>query len=193
LQILDAGNCPVEPSIGYWYYSDPAGSITEANLAASFYYTAQVCLNGHATTSRLESSPELASNFCPVCGAHTISSCPKCNAKIRGDYEVPGIVAIGFLYTPPNYCHNCGQGLPWTVERIRAAETLAEEIEGLTPEERQLLKQSITELTSDSTRTELATVRYKRLVKKAGATIGPALNKIVVAIATEGAKKLLGL
>lgn len=103
------------------------------------------------------------------------------------------MVALGFEYHPPNYCYNCGEAFPWTAERIAAAQTLADESDGLTEEEKKQLKASIPDLTKDSARTELAAVRYKRLIKKAGAVVGPALNKIAVEIATEGAKKLLGL
>jgi hypothetical protein len=157
-----------------------------------YYNTAQVCRNGHPTTSCLELSPELSSKFCPQCGADTISSCPQCNANIRGEYKVPGVVVFGSRYSPPSYCFSCGAAFPWTAERIKTAQELADEIDELSPNERRQLKDSIVDLTKDN-RTELASVRYKKLIEKAGAGVASAMNKIVVAVATEGAKKLLGL
>jgi hypothetical protein len=171
---------------------DRVRKIFEDEPVSGYYFTAQVCMNGHATTSRLEQCPESASKFCPDCGTSTISNCPKCKANIRGDYEVPGIAVIGFGYSAPSYCFNCGAAFPWTAERIKTAEELAEEIEELSPVERQQLKDSIADLTKDTSRTELASVRYKKLMRKAGAGVASAMNKIVVAVATEGAKKLLG-
>lgn len=65
-------------------------------------------------------------------------------------------------YTPPSYCFNCGAAFPWTAERIEAAQELADEIDGLEPDERRLLEKSIDELTKDTARTNLAAVRYKK-------------------------------
>jgi len=85
------------------------------------YHTAQVCLEGHPVTDSIERSPELMQEHCSKCGNPTITQCPRCQAAIRGDYDVPGVCAIGFPYEPPSYCHACGAAFPWTEARIRAA------------------------------------------------------------------------
>jgi hypothetical protein len=78
------------------------------------YDTMQVCLNGHQITDRYDSSPEFRQNFCEKCGAETISECKNCGTKIRGHYDVEGVVAIGSSKEVPNYCHDCGEPYPWT-------------------------------------------------------------------------------
>lgn len=156
------------------------------------YLTAEVCLNGHYTTDSIERYPEMCSKHCPKCGAETVTQCPNCSTNIRGDYFVPGIV-VATNYHPPNYCHNCGNPLPWTQQKISAAQELVDEIEELSKEDRNILKQSISELTQDSPRTELASVRYKKLLKKSSEAIGQAITSAVTSVATEAAKKLLGL
>jgi hypothetical protein len=152
-----------------------------------------VCLNGHPTTSDCELSPELRSKFCAKCGATTISACPECNANIRGHYYVPGVISVGGKYQPPNFCHNCGKSLPWTSRSIEAAKELTDEIDTLTAEEKGALKATFEDLTADSPKTQVATVRYKKFLAKVGPVLGDTLNKIVVPVATEAVKKMLGL
>ena len=58
------------------------------------YYTAEVCINGHCISSRVEDSPELRSKFCPFCGSETITHCTNCSVNIRGEITGrPGAVA----------------------------------------------------------------------------------------------------
>ena len=157
-----------------------------------YYNTAQVCLNGHAVTSDAEGMPEQRAAFCGLCGEATVMRCPGCNANIRGDYEVPGVVGV-FSYSPPSYCHSCGKPLPWTARRIEAANEVADEIDSLSDDEKKILKESIVDLTRDTPKTDVASLRYKKFLKKAGSAAAEILNKIVVSVATEAAKKHLGL
>jgi hypothetical protein len=156
-----------------------------------FHLTAEVCLSGHTTTSGVERLPELTAKFCRHCGAETIQACPNCNSPIRGDYEVPGVVAIGFRYAPPNHCYNCGAAFPWKTAKLAAAKEHAAEIEGLDAAERTQLQSAIDDLAAGGARTDLAASRFKRLMKKAGETVGGGLYKIVVDVASEAAKKAL--
>ena len=156
------------------------------------YHTAEVCIKGHHTTSSIEMNPEFRSKYCPQCGAATITKCPGCSTNIRGSHYSPHVLTIR-SYHLPNYCHYCGEPLPWTQQRMSAAQELVDEIEDLSEEDRIILKQSILELAQDSPKTEVASVRYKKLLKKSGESIGQALNSMVTSLATEAAKKLLGL
>lgn len=157
------------------------------------YHTAEVCLDGHCTTPSLERRPELRSQYCTECGSKTITQCPNCSANIRGRHVVPNVVGPGTEYKPPNYCHSCGKPLPWTERKISAAQELVEEIEELSEDEKEILKQSIFELSQDSPRTELASIRYKKLLSKCRDYARQSLNSTVTSILTESAKKLLGL
>ncbi len=72
----------------------------------------QVCLNGHQITSSYLVNPEYKKDRCPDCGKPTITSCPSCNAPIKGHMFVDGITDL----TPdpvPHYCDNCGDPYPW--------------------------------------------------------------------------------
>ena len=159
----------------------------------SYYYTAEVCLNGHYTTGRVEDSPERRSKYCPDCGSETITKCSNCSTNIRGYYETAGVIAIGFSWSPSKFCHACGEPYPWTATGLTAAQKLADELDELTKAEKDQLKQSISQLITDTPQTELASIRYKRIFSKISETSGAALNNIIVSIATEAAKKYLNL
>jgi hypothetical protein len=156
----------------------------------SRYLGAEVCLSGHSTTSGIEYSPELTAKFCATCGAETIRVCPACNASIRGDYHVPGFLSTA-EYIPPNHCYNCGTAFPWKTAKVQAAKEHVAEIEELDEGEKNQLQGAIDDLAAGGARTELAASRFKRLMKKAGQTVGSGLYKIVVDVASEAAKKAL--
>jgi hypothetical protein len=78
----------------------------------------QVCLNGHQITDSYNSAPALRRAFCAQCGAETIIACPVCNYPIKGDFRVPGVVAIGFPTSVPEHCENCGKPYPWAKNKV---------------------------------------------------------------------------
>lgn len=154
------------------------------------YQTAQVCLNGHTITSSLETTSTLGAKFCDQCGAETICVCPSCNAKIRGYYHMDGVIG-GFGYSPPNFCFSCGKAFPWTVSKLEAAKELADEFDELTADERKKLKGAIDDLVQNSPKTEVAAVRYKKIVKKLGAGTASALREVLIDVLSEAVKKSL--
>lgn len=152
---------------------------------------AQVCVKGHAITDSLGRSPELGQDFCTRCGSKTITQCESCKTKIRGNLIVPGVVAVGFTYHPPKFCHKCGEPYPWTKNALKAANNLATEIENLNSKEKEILKQSFGELINDSPNTQVVALRVKKIMNKAGEASTAALKEIIIGFLTETAKKLV--
>jgi hypothetical protein len=150
---------------------------------------AELCLNGHVITGDIENEPEKTSEFCKECGAKTIRNCPKCGTPFRGDHVYHGQVT---WMTTPNYCYGCGAAFPWMVTKIAAAKEHAAEIEGLDEHERQQLPGIIDDLASGGPRTELAVGHFNRIMKKVAPTVGSVLQRVVVDVASETAKKWLG-
>jgi hypothetical protein len=74
---------------------------------------------------------------------------------------------------------------------LAAAKALAGEVEGLSNDERESLGSSLDDLTTDTPKTEVAASRVKRLIAKSGNVAADALNKILVTVATEYAKKII--
>ncbi len=130
-------------------------------MGDSWYDTAQVCVNGHVINSMSVSSPQHNSVFCGACGAPTITACQSCKTPIKGHYHIPGFLG-GFGYSPPSFCHNCGNPYPWVEGRLRAAQELTQELDTLSPEERGILEKSLDDLVRDTPQTTLAATRDSR-------------------------------
>lgn len=160
------------------------------------YDIAQVCIKGHIITSRFASRPESRKQFCDKCGAATITNCQNCNSPIRG-YSHPiiddsGGLVMGFsLSAPPSFCPDCGKPYPWTEAKLKAAQELADELEGLSQEEREILKKSFDDIVRDTPQTIVAANQFKRLAAKVGKIAAEQLRKLVVDIASETAKKII--
>lgn len=154
------------------------------------YDIALICLNGHVINSMLRASPEPGgtTKFCQECGSETVSTCPNCHTDIRG-HELGTLV----FYYAPKYCHNCGAPYFWTKKRIDALKQIASEEEKLSKEEREQLSLAIDDLIKDTPATDLAALRFKRLVAKISKEGWEAMKSILIDIATEAAKGKLGL
>lgn len=114
------------------------------------YDVAQICLNGHVIISESMLSACFKSDFCRKCGQPTITTCPHCNTSIRGEYQVPGVISTFSRFILPSFCHSCGKPYPWTEAKIKAAQELAEEMEGLSEDQRVILKRSIDDIVADT-------------------------------------------
>src|SRR6266581_2283192 len=130
----------------------------------SVYDVAQVCLNGHVTNGFSRSSPEFNETFCSNCGERTITVCPACNHAIRG--QIAGSMIVSF--PAPSFCHNCGEAYPWTARSLTAARELAEELENLGTEEKQILSKSLDDLVRDTRKLLLLWFDSKTFMRKAG-------------------------
>jgi len=154
------------------------------------YDIAQICPNGHVANSMAASYPDSNQDFCEKCGEATIMACPHCNSAIRGDYHVPGVFGT-FKYHPPAYCHNCGKPFPWTERKIQAALELASEVGGLSKEEAEQFKESVSDIVRDTPRTQVGAVHFKKLLARMGQQAAQAIRDIVVDIVSESAKKII--
>lgn len=159
----------------------------------SWHDVAQICLNGHVVNRATKQSPQLSKKFCSLCGAPTLTHCERCKNEIQGEYHMPGIVAIGFSFPAPPFCSHCGAPFPWTEAKLQAARDLTQELDGLTPTEKEALSKSLDDLVKDTPQTQVAATRFKKLLSKASKEGGAALREILVSVLSETAKKTLGL
>lgn len=141
------------------------------------YDVGQVCLNGHEINSFHREQPELSRDYCPQCGAKTITACPQCGALIRGGSRggFNGYQRWGMDVTP--YCPDCGKPYPWTEELLKAAEQLAFELEELTPHDRELLAHSWEHIIAETPQSEVTVLRVKKLLRK----VSPEIAKVIMA------------
>ena len=119
-----------------------------------------------------------------------MTHCPSCTAHIRGDYDVPGVIGF-FHYSLPAHCHNCGGAFPWTKRKVESAVELVEVGGGLSEIELTQLRTDLTELTRDSPKTQVASLRFKRAMGKVGGSVAQGVREIVVDVVSEAAKKMM--
>ena len=156
------------------------------------YDVAQICENGHIITSTLSSYPRHGRKFCEKCGAPTIYACPKCNKPIPGYYRVAGVISSSTIELP-GFCGECGAPFPWAETALSELHEIAKMVDGLSDEERDQLQAAIDELVKDTPRTERAALTMKTLAPKLGQEAWGAMRAILVSVATEAAKRGMGL
>lgn len=156
----------------------------------SDYYTMMVCENGHVITDELEQSSR-GSAFCDDCGAPNITTCQECGTPIRGGLIDSGVLMIGFNSSAPKYCHNCGQPYPWTSRSIEALRELVNLDDGLSTEEVNDLTKSAKDLMSETPRTKVAAMKFKKILSRAGKETVSAVRDLFVDIVAETAKKTI--
>ena len=152
------------------------------------YDVMQVCLNGHQITDSAEMMPHHMKPFCPECGEKTIAACPECNAPIQGHLKG----ALSVRQSPVrNNCHQCGTAYPWRQHALAAAVEVVEmELEGQDATDAAAL---IAAVSVDTPRTELSALKLKKLLGKLSKPVYDVAIKIVSDVASETAKKALGL
>jgi hypothetical protein len=101
----------------------------------------------------------------------------------RGSF-VPG-------YAPPAYCHNCGSPFPWLERKLLAAQNLAATLEDLSAEDRETLDRTLPDLVKDTPATQVAAVRFKRIMTKIGKGGVGMFRELLVDVLSEAAKKVL--
>lgn len=156
----------------------------------SFTDTAQICLNGHVINDSFHKSSQLNKKFCPNCGEATITECPECHKPIAGEIHYSNVWGA-HSYKLPAYCIECGKPYPWTVTKLKAAKDLANELDELNSEEQKVLENSIEEVTKDNPQAQVGAARINKIMKKVGKASADILQKIIIEVASETAKKVL--
>ena len=154
------------------------------------YDVMQVCLNGHKTSEYAETMPQFSKPHCPTCGERTIKACPDCQAPIHGHYHSPGVISISD--TPvPNNCYSCGTAYPWRQAAIANAIEVLEM--DLTGQDALDAPELIRAIASETPRSEIAALKLKRILPKLGKATYDVAIKVISDLASETAKKTLGL
>jgi len=158
---------------------------------------AQVCRNSHVitTTAGVAYEQGRLRPRCSTCGEETFVTCPNCHEAIKGAWppDSSGLIEVPGFRGLANYCPNCGEPYPWTAAKIAAAKELVTELDGLSGDERALLSRDLADLIRDTPRTDVATVRFKKLWLKAKGPAKAALEHAAKEIFTAAVKGALGL
>ena len=159
-------------------------------LTMGIYRTAEICPNGHVSTSSADAYPQHREKFCSQCGEKTTIECAECGSPLRGDYYVEGVFGLN-SYTPPAFCHNCGNAFEWTKRKISNAVALVTEGDILTAEELAQFEIDLTDLTKNTPATHVASIRFNKYMSKLGSKIADGVKSIIVDVLSETAKKAI--
>jgi hypothetical protein len=81
--------------------------------------------------------------------------------------------------------------MPWTERKVAAAVELVEVGADLSSEEVAQFRSDLTDLTKDSPKTQVASLRFKKLMAKVGKPIASGVRDIVIDVLSETAKKAI--
>lgn len=151
---------------------------------------AQICMNGDLINSSYEASPELNKKHCPQDGESTIIACVECQANIAGRIRYSNVFGPDDFKVPA-FCIECGKAYPWTEKKIAAAKELVKELEGITPNEVQILEASIVEISQNNPQAKVGATRIKKIMEKVTSTSGEVLRSVIIDVASATAKKVL--
>ena len=150
-------------------------------------YPAFICENGHVNSVY---SFTCQDKFCTICGAKIISKCQNCNVTING--RPTGDFGFIGSYNAPAYCHNCGKPHPWTSKAIEAATYMVQEETRLSFDEQQKMIDILPDIVSETPKTQLASIRYKKIIALGG-FIAEGLRDFAVSFACDAFRNYIGL
>lgn len=150
------------------------------------FLNAQICLNGHLVNEDFDEYLPNDLIFCKMCGAKNIYRCLSCNSKIHGQKISDSI------FTLSAYCYSCGKPYPWTEEKIKALNE-AISLSEITDQEKEEFVKNIPDIVSENPRTKVAALKIKMIGAKVGKEIWSVTRDIFVDIASETAKKTMGI
>jgi len=148
-------------------------------------------MNGHCITSSIDVNPERAAQYCGKCGSQTITTCPSCNAPIRGYYVEAGVIDLT-PYVVPAYCHNCGAPYSWTQQALDVATAVIKESE-LSPGDQESLIEVLPAVISETPKSQIASVRLQKLLPLAGKFAADALRQLIIEFGCAFIRQQMGL
>lgn len=95
------------------------------------------------------------------------------------------------MRSAPSYCPECGSAFPWTTASLQALREIAELDEELSKSDVDDLVNSAKDTLSENPKTQVAAMKVRNLLSKAGKMTASAARDILVDIAAESAKRLL--
>ena len=157
-----------------------------------YYQKAAICKNGHLKKYTLEPSASCDLQYCDICGAEIITTCPSCGTYIRGKYYVSGVADLTTYNFVPAYCYHCGLPFPWTQSALDAIEMALDDDDALNSDEKTQVLAALPDIMHETPKTLPASNRLKRILGKTQSTAADIIVKTLTAVACEAAKQILG-
>lgn len=122
-----------------------------------------------------------------------IDKCPSCGSPVRAWYYGGGTVLGNPKYERAAYCKNCVKPYPWTQAALESTAILLQEDTELDEILRNNLVSSLPDIISETPKTQIAIVRFKKAALSVGKFTADALRQFAIDFGCELAKKELGL
>ena len=106
--------------------------------------------------------------------------------------DMPQLPSLIEGYSKPAYCSGCGSPFPWQASGIENLKAVLQEA-GLTAEDRDELDSVLPDGVRDTPKSDSAALRMKRVLSKVGKPLYDVALKVATDVASETAKKTLGL
>jgi hypothetical protein len=153
----------------------------------------QVCLNGHQITACAQSEPTTRQNFCNKCGEKTIDACEDCGAPIRGYRHIAGeVISPSYEMSVPKYCTDCGTAYPWQQSAIENLKEIFKQSD-LSSQDVEIIEAALPDVLRDTPKTESSSLKLKGVLAKVGKPVYDISVKVITDVASETARKILGL
>lgn len=155
------------------------------------YRPAVICRRGHVYSDDATRSP--AAQRCSTCGARLEDACGNCGTMIRGEYFVPGVLALTSDYAPPEFCHSCGAPFPWASRQARIWElqNLLDE-EDLDEADRLTVREQLEALQNPDLDEEEQVQRWNKVTMLAPGIMQSG-RRIIESVASAAVKSQLGI
>lgn len=158
------------------------------------YGTAAVCRRGHVASNDLRLSATHATR-CTECGSDLVYQCLACGTPVRGEYFVGGVISFA-TWGPQDFCHACGDPLPWASwsSRLTALDNVAEHAD-LDPATRRRVASVLEEIGRDGEGYDLASevAAWTRLVDLWPGVRSPAAWRYAAPLISQRAKAQMDL
>jgi hypothetical protein len=160
----------------------------------SYHLGSAICRRGHVETDYLRPSTSgpvrrsgagVAQN-CLKCGATVLTACLNCDLRIRGDYFVPGVIAVSTA-SRPSFCDGCGSAFPWATreERIFELENLLDRV---------VIQDQLRRLTNAELSDRDERQAWSVIGRRAGAALkNPSVVRVLEGLITAGLRNQLGI
>lgn len=152
------------------------------------YYNAIICKNGHVISAIGDNTDK----FCKICGSETITACTQCQTPIRGKI-CNDMLLIGINYELPAYCYKCGAPFPWTVSALDAAKEIINFDSAIPDNEKEMVIHSIPDIISETPKSNIAAIRFKKVMSCAGKFTADALRQFIIDFGCELVKNQIGI
>src|SRR5699024_5448130 len=142
-------------------------------------------------TYNYELTPSKQAKHCQTCGKETVTQCLHCNAAIRGKYNRPNVVTVGYRYSVPSFCHDCGHPYPCTQTLLDNVVEIVGFDEDIGDADKDIITSTILDIIIETSTRPVSRAKYKKHVNRTKYFVKEGLRNLLIDLVSECVKKSL--